>query len=383
MLITPLQAESANECLRRNIPFALFALPGWDECRFMASLPDASGLSPAPLHGDSDCFFISRFASDEPYMSGVADMMDESGLIDMVASHPHTLYSGAIEQPYLTSTRRISYNEAFLGITRRLKKHGGKVVLSQHQAIFTPRDITDTAADYFARSANSFRYLSFTPETGIWLGATPELLLEIASGADELHTMALAGTRPANSHDIFWDSKNVLEHTLVVNFISEVLTSHGLKVEVGTPSDLTSGEVTHLCTPITARGIIRNAEAIINDLNPTPAVAGWPRDIAIAEIDAYETHQRRCYSGIIGVKDRDKLRVYVNLRCAFAARASLKGTDGWIYNLYSGGGIMPDSRLDDEWDETERKISLLRSCLLAPQSGDTSLQANPTDARLI
>lgn len=363
MLITTLQEEAVNECLQHNIPFVLYALPEEGTVRFMASLPDSDGESHVHMDSsDSDCFFISRFASDEPYMAGVTAAMDEAAVIDWAAANPDTQFDCCEERPYLTSTRRISYDEAFHAMTHRLKKDGGKVVLSRHKALFSPSSVTDSARDYFMSAPSAFRYLSFTPETGLWLGATPELLLETLPGKDEIHTMALAGTLPENE-SCEWDSKNLIEHQVVVKFINDILISHGLEVTADAPTELKSGAVTHLCTHIRAHGPIKSAGAIINDLNPTPAVAGWPRSVAIAEIDALETHQRRCYSGIVGVRTHEGLRVFVNLRCAFIAHASLDGQEGWVYNIYAGGGLMPDSRLEEEWDETSRKMKALNDCL--------------------
>lgn len=365
MLITTLQEEAVTQSLRHNIPFVIYALPGEDEVRFMASLPDADGESHARMDGEADCFFISRFASDEPYMAGVTASMDEEALVAQVAANPDISYDACQERPALTSTRRVSYDEAFHVMTRRLRKAGGKVVLSCHSSVFSAGSLIDTARDYFDTSRQAFRYMCFTPETGIWLGATPELLLETQPGSNELRTMALAGTRPDDA-SWTWDDKNIQEHKVVTEFITDVLASHGLEVECDPMCELHAGSVTHLCTRITAHGHIASAGAIINDLNPTPAVAGWPRQVAIAEIDALETHQRRCYSGIVGVKTRSGLRVFVNLRCAFIAPATLDGTDGWIYNIYAGGGLMPDSQLGDEWDEASRKMNAMLHCITEP-----------------
>ena len=100
MLITTLQEEAVNECLRHNIPFVIYALPDCDRARFMASLPDDSGESHAPVEdAAADSFFISRFASDEPYMAGVVSDMDEAALIDWVAAHPEARFDGCQERP--------------------------------------------------------------------------------------------------------------------------------------------------------------------------------------------------------------------------------------------------------------------------------------------
>ncbi len=380
MLITPLQTEAAEECLRRNIPFVLYAMPGQDTCRFMASLPNSDGECRHSHTDNADSFFISRFIADEPYMAGISHDMDEGGIIDFIASCPDVKGAPSAELPYLTSTRRISYNQAFEGMTRRLKKEGGKVVLSRHESIFTTRHLLDSALDYFSSSPSTFRYLTYTPETGIWLGATPELLLETDPHSGEIRTMALAGTRPSDTEESEWDTKNLMEHGVVVNFISDILRSHHLKVDTGGTQEITAGAVTHLCTPITATGTVNDITAIINDLNPTPAVAGFPRDKAISEIDYFETHQRRCYSGIVGVHESNEWHVFVNLRCAFTARATLDGAEGCLFNIYAGGGLMPDSRLDDEWDETDRKMSALRSTL---SSSSSAVTVNPTKAKIL
>lgn len=375
MLITTLQEEAINECLRRNIPFVIYALPSEGTARFMASLPNPDGTSHAFMDPriQGECFFISRFASDEPYLSGVLNDMDEGTIIDWLAANPTAVFDSCDELPHLTSTRRVSYDEAFKAMTRRLKKDGGKVVLSRHKSIFTTDRLLPVVSRYFDACPGAFRYLSFTPETGVWLGATPELLLETERQSDTIHTMALAGTLPADASG-GWDSKNLAEHEVVVKFITEILSSHGLEVHTDAPTELKASNVTHLCSHITAKGTIKNVGAIINDLNPTPAVAGWPRQLAIAEIDALETHQRRCYSGIVGIIDERGLHAYVNLRCAFLAPVTYDGRHGWLYNIYAGGGLMPDSILENEWTETSRKMETFISCL-------TDITENPIEAQ--
>lgn len=379
MLITLLQAEGVRECLRHNIPFALYALPGSGAMQFMASLPDDNGESHPliDIDRDGDCFFISRFAADEPYMAGVNAEMDEEQVIEYIAKHPDLQFDGPCERPYLSSTRRVSYDEAFRAMMHRLQKEGGKVVLSRHEALYSDADIIDVADAYFRRSPSTFRYICFTPETGVWLGATPELIMQSAPGSDEIHTMALAGSRPTDGCDAYrWDDKNIQEHEVVVRFITDTLSAHGFEVITEPLGELCAGTVTHLCTHITGRGHVQNIGAIISALSPTPAVAGWPRSLAIAEIDAFETHQRRCYGGIVGITIGGELHVYVNLRCAFAAPVRLDGRQGWIYNLYAGGGLMPDSVLEDEWAETRRKMEALLQCIPDPTP-------NPAQAQFI
>ena len=104
MLITTLQEEAVNECLRHNIPFVIYALPDCDRARFMASLPDDSGESHAPVEdAAADSFFISRFASDEPYMAGVVCAMDEAARIGRVGAPPAAPFFGGPARAHITA----------------------------------------------------------------------------------------------------------------------------------------------------------------------------------------------------------------------------------------------------------------------------------------
>ncbi len=376
-LITDRQCEAIEKCLASHIPFALFALPGEKECRFFASLPDRDGESHAFAEDDpsadrDDTFFISFFNGDEPYVAGVRPKLTEE---DVITGDFHSVDLPTPNiLPYRVSTRRRTYSEAFSHMKQRLRAHGGKVVLSRHEAIFSGRPLLKVVDEYLSGAHSTFRYLCQTPETGIWFGATPELLIEADTEGSAFHTMALAGTMNAlDTSD--WDEKNIHEHAYVAQYISRSLESLGLKVTMEDPEEIRAGVIKHLRTNITASGHADPFE-VAATLNPTPAVAGIPKDVAIAEIDTYENHRRRCYAGMTGVRIDGRMKVYVNLRCAFVARALLDGRQGWLYNLYAGGGIMPDSDEDAEWRETEYKLSVLRSIVLkkvAPET-DTDLR---------
>lgn len=364
-LITDRQCEAIRKCLDYNIPFALFALPGEKECRFFASLPDNDGENHAftgddPSADRDDTFFISFFNGDEPYMAGVHPSLNEEDIISG-DFHNETFPAPGI-LPYRVSTRRRTYSEAFNHMKQRLRAHGGKVVLSRHEALFSPRPLLKVVDEYLSGSSGTFRYLCQTPETGIWFGVTPELLIEADAEGTSFLTMALAGTMPMGV-TLDWDEKNIHEHAFVAQYISQALDEIGLKVTLEDTEEINAGAVRHLRTVITASGHADPFE-VAGTLNPTPAVAGIPKDIAIAEIDTYENHRRRCYAGMIGVRIDGRLRAFVNLRCAFTACAILDGKEGWLYNLYAGGGLMPDSDEEAEWQETEEKLSVLRSVIL-------------------
>lgn len=362
MQMTPelsMMIQAAEVCIDRFIPFVIYSLPGKEEVEFFASLPNAEGLSPAPADPDADSFFISRFGADEPYMAGVKASMSINDILEWASANPDTRFEPPCEFPVRSSTLRSGWEKAFRSVRKRLRATKGKVVLSRHTALFSSRPLVPLALEYISLNPANFGYLCFTPETGVWYGSTPELLLE-TDGKGEFRTMALAGTRWDDSEP--WDSKNIAEHAFVSSYITHRLAIAGLDVEVGDVTTLSTNGVEHLMTPIKARG---NAEfpTLLSLLNPTPAVAGVPLDVAMAEIDLFETHQRRCYAGAVGLRLGGISRAFVNLRCAFAAPAvALKGSlPGWIHNVYAGGGLVADSDPKMEWEELNRKsLALLK-----------------------
>ena len=145
--------------------------------------------------------------------------------------------------------------------------------------------------------------------------------------AEKVRTMALAGTRRSDD-DASWDEKNLYEQSIVADFIAETLKKEGLDVTI---DDLSEAflNIKHLCTEISARGDIDVVD-LMQELSPTPAVAGYPRDEALEEISRYETHRRNCYGGYVGVGIDGNYHSYVNLRCCFMAPAVFGKTSGWL-----------------------------------------------------
>lgn len=356
-------SQAVDRCLNDAIPFVAFAMPGEREIRFYASLPDAALRSPAFRDNDSDCFFINFFDNDEPYTAGVRfDMSAEDVLRFNDPTYRRQTVGESAIRPRITATFRASYHAAFAFVKPRLKKDGGKVVLSRLRSVFTKKTPVCLAEDYFSLTDSTFRYLCYTPETGVWLGSTPETLLEsdLASGC--IRTMSLAGTRPADDCGE-WDEKNIREQAIVTDYICRTLLEAGMTVETAPLTERRFLNIKHLCTPIEARGGA-DIPLLLSALSPTPAVAGYPRERALDEIYRVETHRRHCYGGYVGVRTAGDYQAYVNLRCAFLAPAEYDGDSGWLGNLYAGGGLVAASREDDEWLETESKTRALAAIFL-------------------
>lgn len=381
MYIDTLTKEAIGMCLTDRIPFALFALPGEKKAQFFASpiMNDKCEESVLDIEGE-DCFFINFFDNDEPYTPAVAFRMDAETLLKTrVIDIP--LQPEPELRPRKSATYRISYHDAFSRIIPRLKKEGGKVVLSRHRTILTLRLPQDVAEDYFSLTDKTFRYLCYTAETGLWLGSTPELLLESDVASGVIRTMALAGTRNCDDSGP-WDEKNIYEQSLVRDSIISTLEEAGLTVKAGKTKDRKFVNIKHLCTEITAFGHA-DIPSLMRELSPTPAVAGFPRDKALDEISLYETHRRNCYGGFVGIRKGEDYHAYVNLRCCFMAPVSHDYKKcGWLCNLYAGGGLVASSVEEDEWNEAEAKTSALARILIG-DDGCSGLEGKQLNLELI
>ncbi len=192
---------------------------------------------------------------------------------------------------------------------------------------------------------DAFIYCFNDSRGGVWMGATPELLL--ASDKERITSMALAGTRPANSSED-WDVKNLEEQGVVSRYIVEKFHGAGFEPEISHTFTKKAGPVEHLCTIISASAANHTDTSLLDfadTLSPTPAVWG----LRTYGKDATE---REYYSGYCGpLLENGDFQLFVNLR--------VMKIYPWGVTLISGGGITPKSDPDDEWYETERKAKTL------------------------
>lgn len=211
---------------------------------------------------------------------------------------------------------------------------------------------------YFRLFPSTFRFAYYTPSTGLWFGASPELLLD-QSAPGHIQTMALAGTRERTLAP--WDKKNIEEHNYVVDYIVNIFSKHDLKPQISQAQTLEYGEIEHLCTKISTSTNRDIFQEILEDLNPTPALCGCPKQRAKSLINAIERHSRGCYGGYIEFKINSQgiRKAFVNLR---SASVDTLGT----CTVFAGGGIIASSIPEDEWLETSRKAApLLNSIKLS------------------
>ena len=251
------------------------------------------------------------------------------------------------------------YREAFRFFSAALRAGDfQKLVLSRACTDAFPRGFSWARAFGAAcrRYVHSYVYLFHTPQTGFWLGATPEILL--AGGKGEYRTVALAGTQFLQEGKLTapWSEKNIREQAFVTEYIGGCLRERGVRFTLEGPYTATAGELAHLKTDIRFR--LSSVEAlgdILQTLHPTPAVCGLPKEEAFRFILSHEGYDRSYYAGFLGRWEPEgKTALYVNLRCMQCGEGAEK------IRLYAGGGILPASVCEEEWMETERKLQTMK-----------------------
>ena len=196
----------------------------------------------------------------------------------------------------------------------------------------------------------AFCYLFYIPKEGIWMGASPESLLEIQDR--KVSTMALAGTKKKGIGT--WGTKEIEEQKIVKDEIKKNLNPYCKNIKITEPSTMTAGKIDHLKTTIS--GITNNSPAeIINAIHPTPAVGGSPREKALSIIKREESYNRSFYSGYLGKINDLNCKLFVNLRCAHFKKNKAK--------IFVGGGITEDSEAEKEWEEIINKSQTILEAL--------------------
>ena len=217
--------------------------------------------------------------------------------------------------------------------------------------------ISISGKELFERLTNqypsAFVYYFKDALLGEWIGATPEILIK--GSGQQFESMSLAGTKKSDDQSP-WGEKEHEEQAFVSRFLHDVILKQGVtELTTDGPKTTLAGPLAHLRTDFHWRSTQEQAWKIANELHPTPAVSGTPKQTAMEWILDHERHERQFYAGMIGFVDEEHMNLYVNLRCA-----QIQGDQ--IY-LYVGGGFTADSIPEKEWEETENKSRTLLNLL--------------------
>ncbi len=195
---------------------------------------------------------------------------------------------------------------------------------------------------FWANSESEF-FLSYSPET---LFKIEQQLLTVDS---------LAGSAAPN--EPLHTDKNLEEHRFVTQFLQQQLEKCCSKIQIQEPEKKVElPYINHLKT--TLKGELHcnfNLANLIQDLHPTPAIGGVPKELAQQNIARFENFDRGLYSAPIGYLLPERIEFLVAIR-------SVVGKDNKLFS-YAGAGIIADSNPQAEWEETKRKLEAIGSML--------------------
>ena len=218
-----------------------------------------------------------------------------------------------------------------------------KVVCS---SVFNVKLKSESCVEYFKKliqlNHDAFCYLFYHPKTGVWIGASPEKLLNLNNNV--VTTFALAATKKHMNQS--WTDKEFREQKIVEEQIVTDLKGVCTNIEKGALQTIKAGNLYHLKSVIRAQ-TKKSSSDLIKLLHPTPAIAGTPKNEAISYINKMENYNRSFYTGFMGLFEKNSCDIYVNIRCAKVVDDNL--------TIYVGGGITKDSNASDEWSEIVNK----------------------------
>ncbi len=228
-----------------------------------------------------------------------------------------------------------------------------KVVASRIEAEMCTLDV-DQIYRWFLNLLDSHQNamvsLVYTPNYGLWIGATPEILLHVDDNT--LTTVSLAGTLIDSSES--WTEKEALEQSVTTKFIDGVLEQFAEQSSIKSEIvEVKIGDIRHLKSHFKVQINQNKVQNILNVLSPTPAVSGYPQKLALSWIAQNENYERSLFSGFWGIKSAQNMHLYVNLRCAKITQNQ--------HLFYAGCGINFGSEVEKEWNETTAKMNVTRN----------------------
>ncbi len=341
--------EELNKCLDRNMPFVFYRKPNSEMVKVLIQNDDSINFTT----GFADSGFV--FAPFDDREKSYLIRKDNSISLSFPCKRVEEV-SGQMDNEHSSGVEReIHIDLVQKAIDLINNSDTQKIVLSRKEIVYNKNinifDVLKKLINYYQQA---FVYVWFHPMTGLWMGATPEILLDIKD--NKFKTMALAATQSyKGTMDTVWNTKEKQEQQFVTNYIQ--LKLRDLNLEISKPFTIKAGSLLHICSKI--EGELSSADELyrlINTLHPTPAVCGIPKEKAKQFILKNENYNREFYTGFLGeISSGSVTNLYVNLRC-------MKVNDTSI-NIYVGGGITKDSIAEDEWEETCIKSEVMKRVL--------------------
>jgi len=356
--------ENISKAYQSQLPFVAFRKPN-------DKIVKAIFQKDVALHYVKDYkesgFVFAPFEAEKSAVLLMADSMLEAEVSDFKFDKGNLRERHVYSEGALEKEKHIDFVNETISFLK--KEAVSKIVIARSKKIAC---LKFDFLDVFQKLMDSYLlanvYVWYHPKVGMWMGATPETLLEIKG--NDFKTMALAGTQPyVNSLDVVWGEKELEEQQMVTDYVLSNLKKTTETLQKSDVYTAKAGALLHLRTDISGRikvnSLRGNSSSELNNglanmlkaLHPTPAVCGFPREKSKKYILENENFSRSFYTGFLGELNLDKqTTLFVNLRCMEVISKN-------EVQLYVGGGITEKSDAEKEWEETVSKCKTMERVL--------------------
>ena len=362
--------ELAEENLKQQLPFVLYKKP--KEKKFKGVFQKDDHLNSVKSFKEKG-FVFAPFDTSNPIILIEPDLVLEIP-IDFKALESKS----SIGDEVTDTTEKERYTDLVSKAVEKIRSNAfKKVVLSRKAEVPFSKSPILLFKNLINSYDNAFCYLWYHPKVGMWLGATPEILVK-RKGMGFI-TMSLAGTQAFNSEQSkpVWSDKELDEQQLVTDYIHDSIMPKTRNLEISAIENVRAGALWHLRTKISGQLSDNNFGELVAKLHPTPAVCGLPLEYSKKFILENEKYDRSFYTGYLGELNFKEERtrntnrrntensayktvsttseLYVNLRCLQLVNNKAV--------IYVGGGITKESDPLKEWQETVYKSCTMLNIL--------------------
>jgi isochorismate synthase len=346
---------------------------------------DVPALGGQDAHGRFQCAVEQAFAQARRAGQDVPMVV---GAIPFDPSEPSCLYVPQQAQwhdatpsaagtptamPSLLEQRNLPDEHAFMRSVEHAVANFGysdvrKAVLSvQRELVFAQNiDVDALAHNLRVQNPGGYHFRVPMPNGVTLLGVSPELLVRKHGASFVSNPLAGSAKRMADAdadrHNAQWLSesdKDHYEHGFVTSDIATRIRELCTRLDVPQrPSLISTPTLWHLSTRIegTLADPTVSALQLACRLHPTPAVCGFPTELARRLIRFVEPAERGLFTGMVGWCDAQGNGEWVvTIRCGTV--------DGPRIRLFAGAGIVEASQPAAEWAEVQTKLrTMLQAC---------------------
>lgn len=268
---------------------------------------------------------------------------------------------------FTSNQSREQYNKSVLRCKEYIK-NGDAFQIVYAQKFSATYDQSLFSAYRYLRTTNPSQYMVFLHNDDMEIaGSSPETLVKVVG--KKVISMPIAGTRRrgrtseedlALEQELLADAKEIAEHNMLVdlgrNDVGRVCDFGSVKV-----SDYKAikrfSHVMHITSKVTGQlSADKDALDALRAVFPAGTLSGAPKIRACEIIDELEPERRGIYGGGMGYLDFGG-----NMDICITIRTMVKKNDR-VY-IQAGGGIVADSVLDNEFQETVNKAGACMAAL--------------------